>query len=135
MFYTEEDLKQAYAIGYNEAVDDVNTCIEQDSTEFGLDESYEDDDYSAVEDIVCNETKSVNKFKHNVAVNKRVKDLKRKYGTDIPNSERKYEGYAGIHKRIAYNKYSKDFNDAACIDKAIQRRQKAGQKHRVHMHI
>lgn len=24
MFYTEEDLKQAYTIGYNEAVDDVH---------------------------------------------------------------------------------------------------------------
>lgn len=27
MFYTEEDLKQAYTMGYNEAVDDVNTYI------------------------------------------------------------------------------------------------------------
>ena len=31
MIYTEEDLKQAYAIGYNEAVDDVNAYIEQES--------------------------------------------------------------------------------------------------------
>ena len=28
MIYTEEDLKQAYAMGYNEAVDDVNAYIE-----------------------------------------------------------------------------------------------------------
>ena len=61
MIYTEEDLEQAYAIGYNEAVDDVNEYIDQESMEFSLDESY-DDDYSAVEDIVCMQikTKKVN---------------------------------------------------------------------------
>ena len=57
MIYTEEDLKQAYAMGYNEAVDDVNAYIDQESTEFSLDESY-DEDYSAVEDAIMNETKS-----------------------------------------------------------------------------
>ena len=57
MIYTEEDLEQAYAIGYNEAVDDVNEYIYQESMEFSLDESY-DDDYSAVEDAIMNETKS-----------------------------------------------------------------------------
>ena len=51
MIYTEEDLKQAYAMGYNEAVDDVNEYIDQESMEFSLDESY-DDDYSAVEDAI-----------------------------------------------------------------------------------
>ena len=51
MIYTEEDLEQAYAIGYNEAVDDVNAYIDQDSMEFSLDESY-DEDYSAVEDAI-----------------------------------------------------------------------------------
>ena len=54
MIYTEEDLEQAYAIGYNEAVDDVNEYIDQESMEFSLDESY-DEDYSAVEDMICNE--------------------------------------------------------------------------------
>ncbi len=54
MIYTEEDLKQAYDMGYNEAVDDVNDYIEQESMEFSLDESY-DEDYSAVEDMICNE--------------------------------------------------------------------------------
>ena len=56
MIYTEEDLKQAYDMGYNEAVDDVNAYIDQESMEFTLDESY-DEDYSAVEDMICNETK------------------------------------------------------------------------------
>ena len=51
MIYTEEDLEQAYAIGYNEAVDDVNEYIDQESMEFSLDESY-DEDYSAVEDAI-----------------------------------------------------------------------------------
>lgn len=55
MIYTEEDLEQAYAIGYNEAVDDVNAYIDQESMEFSLDESY-DEDYSAVEDMVANES-------------------------------------------------------------------------------
>ena len=53
MIYTEEDLEQAYAIGYNEAVDDVNEYIDQESMEFSLDESY-DEDYSAVEDTIMN---------------------------------------------------------------------------------
>ena len=55
MIYTEEDLEQAYAIGYNEAVDDVNEYIDQESMEFSLDESY-DEDYSAVEDVIMNES-------------------------------------------------------------------------------
>jgi hypothetical protein len=58
MIYTEEDLKQAYDMGYNEAVDDVNEYIDQESMEFSLDESY-DEDYSAVEDAIMNETSRV----------------------------------------------------------------------------
>ena len=69
MIYTEEDLKQAYTIGYNEAVDDVNKYIDQESMEFSLDESY-DDDYSAVEAAIMNETKSVNKEKHDKIIKK-----------------------------------------------------------------
>ena len=38
-------------MGYNEAVDDVNTYIES------CDEEY-DEDYSAVEDAIMNETKT-----------------------------------------------------------------------------
>ena len=56
MIYTEEDLEQAYTMGYNEAVDDVNEYIDQESMEFSLDESY-DEDYSAVEDVIMNESK------------------------------------------------------------------------------
>ena len=69
MIYTEEDLEQAYSMGYNEAVDDVNAYIEQESMEFSLDESYDnDDDYSAVEDAIMNETKSWRKKEHNQAI-------------------------------------------------------------------
>ena len=40
--------------------------------EFSLDESYDDDDYSAVEDAIMNETKSVNKDKHADAMNREI---------------------------------------------------------------
>ena len=74
MIYTEEDLKQAYAIGYNEAVDDVNEYIDQESMEFSLDESYDnDDDYSAVEDAIMNETKRWKKKEHTKAIIKNYK--------------------------------------------------------------
>ena len=63
MIYTEEDLKQAYDMGYNEAVDDVNEYIESCNEEYDNDE-----DYSAVEDAIMNETKSVNKKKHSDAM-------------------------------------------------------------------
>ena len=102
MFYTEEDLKQAYAMGYNEAVDDVNTYIEQDSTEFGLDESYEDDDYSAVEDAIMNETKSWRKEEHDKIIKKGINGRPHfmekwvadiKHGADeIDNDMRKEDG-------------------------------------------
>ena len=71
MIYTEKDLEQAYAIGYNEAVDDVNEYIDQESMEFSLDESYYDD-YSAVEDAIMNETSSTNKDKHQAAIYREV---------------------------------------------------------------
>lgn len=75
MIYTEEDLKQAYAMGYNEAVDDVNAYIES------CDESY-DDDYSAVEDAIMNETKDLNKHKHNLAIKKEADRLAEKHGVE-----------------------------------------------------
>ena len=57
--YTEEDIQKAYAMGYNEAVDDVNECIEQESMEYNLDDEMdnynENEDYSAVEDMIMNE--------------------------------------------------------------------------------
>lgn len=101
MIYTEEDLKQAYDMGYNEAVDDVNKYIDQESMEFSLDESY-DDDYSAVEAAIMNETKSVNKEKHDKIIKKSINghphfmekwvaDIK--HGADeIDNDMRKEDG-------------------------------------------
>ena len=116
MIYTEEDLEQAYAIGYNEAVDDVNEYIDQESMEFSLDESY-DDDYSAVEDAIMNETKSWRKEEHTDSILRRRDALQKNYGKDNPHNV----GYAGINRRIEKNKNSKDFNDAVAIDKAIHR--------------
>ena len=83
MIYTEEDLQQAYIMGYNEAVDDVNAYIEQESMEFSLDESYDnDDDYSAVEAAIMNETKDLNKHKHNLAIKKEADRLAEKHGVE-----------------------------------------------------
>ena len=57
--YTEEDIQKAYAMGYNEAVDDVNEYIDQESMEYNLDDEMdnynENEDYSAVEDMIMNE--------------------------------------------------------------------------------
>ena len=116
MIYTEEDLEQAYAIGYNEAVDDVNEYIDQESMEFSLDESY-DEDYSAVEDAIMNESKAWRKEEHTDAILRRRDDLQKKYGKD----DHYDVGYGGINRRIEKNKNSKDFNDAVAIDKAIHR--------------
>ena len=80
MIYTEEDLEQAYAIGYNEAVDDVNEYIDQESMEFSLDESY-DDDYSAVEDAIMNETSRVNKQKHADAMEREINKYEKRDGS------------------------------------------------------
>ena len=84
MIYTEEDLEQAYSMGYNEAVDDVNAYIEQESMEFSLDESY-DDDYSAVEDMVCNENSKWRKREHTLAATRRSNALDKKL---MDNGER-----------------------------------------------
>ena len=66
MIYTEEDLKQAYAMGYNEAVDDVNAYIES------CNEKYDDDeDYSAVEAAIMNESNRIheeNTYKDSVKI-------------------------------------------------------------------
>ena len=55
--YTEEDIQKAYAMGYNEAVDDVNEYIDQESMEYNLDDEMDNynEDYSAVEDMIINE--------------------------------------------------------------------------------
>ncbi len=74
MFYTEEDLKQAYTIGYNEAVDDVNEYIESCNEEYDNDE-----DYSAVEDMVYNETKSWKKKEHEKAALNDLRKIHNKY--------------------------------------------------------
>ena len=81
MIYTEEDLKQAYAMGYNEAVDDVNAYIES------CDEEY-DEDYSAVEAAIMNETKSWKKKEHNQAIMRDTLRLANKYG--IKDKDGKY---------------------------------------------
>ena len=104
MIYTEEDLKQAYTIGYNEAVDDVNAYIDQDSMEFSLDESY-DEDYSAVEDAIMNETSSANKRAHTMAIIRRKREIDNKYKDD------------------RYAPTEKEMNDKAHINNAIKRRE------------
>ena len=81
MIYTEEDLEQAYTIGYNEAVDDVNAYIES------CDEEY-DEDYSAVEAAIMNETKSWKKKEHNQAIMRDTLRLANKYG--IKDKDGKY---------------------------------------------
>ena len=104
MIYTEEDLEQAYAIGYNEAVDDVNEYIDQESMEFSLDESYYDD-YSAVEDAIMNETKSWKKKEHEKAALNDLRKIHNKYIS--PNSD-EYTGEPANkqtrhHYRAVYN--------------------------------
>ena len=65
MIYTEEDLQQAYAMGYNEAVDDVNEYYGEESMEFSLDDDYSayDEDSSVVEDMVMNEANTARRKK------------------------------------------------------------------------
>ena len=72
MIYTEEDIQKAYAMGYNEAVDDVNEYIDQESMEYNLDDEMDNynEDYSAVEDMIMNETKTMRKQEHNKAMSK-----------------------------------------------------------------
>ena len=107
MIYTEEDLEQAYVIGYNEAVDDVNAYIEQESMEFILDESYDnDDDYSSVEDAIMNETKSWKKKEHTKAIIKNYKKISDKYNKGRELSEKEKERawnieFAGMKNRLS----------------------------------
>ena len=101
MIYTEEDLKQAYSLGYNEAVDDVNAYIEQDSMEFSLDESC-DDGYSAVEDVIMNETKSWRKEEHEKAIHK--------FGRRYIHNQLKDRNYTGTPQELKHHN---------AIDKAV----------------
>ena len=99
MIYTEEDLEQAYAIGYNEAVDDVNECIDQESMEFSLDESY-DDDYSAVEDMVCNENSRWRKREHTLAAIRRSNALDKKFDACYEPTTKEAKHYSAIDDAI-----------------------------------
>ena len=101
MIYTEKDLEQAYTMGYNEAVDDVNVYIEscdEDSMEFNLDESY-DDDYSAVEDVIMNETSSANKKAHTLAAIRRSNKLDEKFDYAEPTTK-EAKHYMAIDRAI-----------------------------------
>ena len=117
MIYTEEDLKQAYSLGYNEAVDDVNAYIEQDSMEFSLDESCDDGysavedmvtnesaktSYSAVEDVIMNETKRWRKEEHEKAIHK--------FGRRYINNQLKDRNYTGTPQELKHHN---------AIDKAV----------------
>ena len=99
MFYTEEDLKQAYAIGYNEAVDDVNEYIDQESMEFSLDESY-DEDYSAVEDMICNENSRLKKKEHTLAAIRRSNALDKKFDAGYGPTTKEAKHYSAIDDAI-----------------------------------
>ena len=111
MIYTEEDLEQAYAIGYNEAVDDVNEYIDQESMEFSLDESY-DDDYSAVEDMICNEmTKNEkNDVKHTISRGLRAARDSGMSSDEVYDRVRKY-------KKLAIMIMMKNFKNIEKISK------------------
>ena len=78
MIYTEEDIQKAYAMGYNEAVDDVNEYIDQESMEYNLDDEMDNynEDYSAVEDMIMNETKTMRKQEHNKAMSKALERIR-----------------------------------------------------------
>lgn len=87
MIYTEEDLKQAYAMGYNEAVDDVNAYIESYNEEYD-----DDDDYSAVEDAIMNESNRVKKLQNSWGAQKEwdnLNALKKKIGLARFNKQQK----------------------------------------------
>ena len=61
MIYTEEDLQQAYTMGYNEALDEY---YGEESMEFSLDDySAYDEDSSVVEDMVMNEANTARRKK------------------------------------------------------------------------
>lgn len=113
MIYTEEDLKQAYAMGYNEAVDDVNAYIESCNEEYD-----DDEDYSAVEDVIMNETKSWKKKEHNKAMDREYANYFRKKfkGEPLSTNEKKHGNAIRIAKIAAMttqtmNRDAKVFND------------------------
>ena len=110
MIYTEEDLEQAYAIGYNEAVDDVNEYIDQESMEFSLDESY-DEDYSAVEDVIMNETSRVNKEKHAAAMEREINKYEKRDGST--------GDYRGMYLKYKKNDSDYDREHKHALNKAI----------------
>lgn len=86
MIYTEEDLKQAYAMGYNEAIDDANAYIES------CNEEYDDDDYSAVEAVIMNESNRVKKLQNSYDAQKEwdnLSALKKKIGLARFNKQQK----------------------------------------------
>lgn len=129
MIYTEEDLKQAYAMGYNEAVDDVNAYIES------CDEEYDDEDYSAVEDMICNETKSINKHKHNLAIKKEADRLAEKHGveTDKGFVLRGLSDQKVRHANAINAAMGKAINDYK-LNKALNRNRTADGGIRVNLH-
>ena len=88
MIYTEEDLKQAYAMGYNEAVDDVNVYIESCNEE----EYDNDEEYSAVEAAIMNESNRVKKLQNSWGAQKEwdnLNALKKKIGLARFNKQQK----------------------------------------------
>ena len=110
MIYTEEDLQQAYAMGYNEAVDDVNEYIDQESMEFSLDESY-DEDYSAVEDVIMNETKSWRKKEHTLAAIRRSNELDEKIDIDGDKLIDRSTDKDAKHRAAIYRAIDKRFDN------------------------
>ena len=87
--YTEEDIQKAYAIGYNEAVDDVNEYIDQESMEYNLDDEMNNynEDYSAVEDMIINETKTMRKQEHNKAMSKAFERIRNTHYRDLTDKD------------------------------------------------
>ena len=123
MIYTEEDLEQAYAIGYNEAVDDVNAYIDQESMEFSLDESY-DEDYSAVEAAIMNETSSANKKKHADAMEREINKYEKRDGSTGDYSmylkyKKNDSDYDREHKR-ALNKAISDYRQRSKMNNYLR---------------
>ena len=125
MIYTEEDLKQAYNMGYNEAVDDVNAYIES------CDEEYDnDEDYSAVEDVIMNESKSYKKTQRdNVILNKggqyaldsfdrAAERDQRREKTSWPHNHLRYDTKAHPSLKERLDNYKKAKNGNNIWDKA-----------------
>lgn len=119
MIYTEEDLEQAYAMGYNVAVDDVNAYIElcneeydDESMDFSLDESYDnDDDYSAVEDVIMNETSCDNKKAHTLAAIRRSNEVDKKIDIDGDKLIDRSTDKDAKHRAAIYRAIDKRFDN------------------------